>query len=50
MQKNPPFYKHWLFWSGVGLGVTGVTTGVIISLQKPKTEPAPGGDLLVNLP
>ncbi len=50
MSKNPPFYQHWLFWSGVGVGVAGVTTGVIISLQKPKTKTAPGGDLLVNLP
>jgi hypothetical protein len=50
LHKNPPFYQHWLFWSGVSAGVAGVTTGVILSFQKPTTTPAPSGDLLVNLP
>jgi hypothetical protein len=50
LQKNPPFYQHWVFWSSVGVGVAGITTGLIIGLQSPSTTAAPGGDLLVNLP
>jgi len=50
LRKNPPFYQHWLFWSSVGVGVTGITTGMIVGLQKGKSTAAPGGDMLVNLP
>jgi len=50
IKKTPPFYQHWLFWTGIGAVTTGVTTVMVLNFQAGAPVAAPPGDVLVTLP
>jgi predicted ATPase len=44
------FYEHWAFWTAVGVGAAGATTGAIVAAQGNQPVPLPDGDVSVPLP
>jgi hypothetical protein len=50
LEEQRPFYLHWAFWTAVGVGVSGATTGAIVAAQGNQPVPIPDGDVTVSLP
>lgn len=42
LNKPPPFYKRWWFWTAVGVVAVGATVGTVIALQPDDMEPVNG--------
>ena len=50
LQEARAFYEHWAFWTAVGVGAAGATTGAIVVAQGKQPVPLPDGDVSVPLP
>ena len=45
--RHRPFYKHWAFWTAVGVGVTAATIGIAAGASRSGGKPA--ADLTVDM-
>jgi len=50
LRKNPPFYKHPIFLSAIGVATASVTTMAVINFRSAAPVATPPGDVLVTLP